>query len=247
MTAQWGRIRRWQNTGSQKSCWNSLKLPLEFIGGKYDCTGEGQQQLQTTVSISPLRARPISTNPKLPCSNKSLVFSARWVHDIKTDWKTDIRSKHSLDFDVEVLRGTNNGRAGESQQQFTEMECLVSQWWATPSSRGVARSIQTLSRRRGEPTSKHVEVSKEKECGYGSQRGPIPRIPVLAKPSSKLQDWVALWGSRQVLRTWSQKQASVSFLGAVTERRLVNPITDWDLAYAVVKSTSRVRELVRAL
>jgi hypothetical protein len=45
--AQWGRIRRRHNNGHHKNCiqTHEAKWPLEFIGGKYDCAGEAQQQL----------------------------------------------------------------------------------------------------------------------------------------------------------------------------------------------------------
>jgi hypothetical protein len=36
-----------QNNGHHKNCikTHEAKWPLEFIGGKYDCAGQGQQQM----------------------------------------------------------------------------------------------------------------------------------------------------------------------------------------------------------
>jgi hypothetical protein len=47
MTAQWGRVRRSQNNGHHKNFTKTheAKLSLDFLGGKYDCIGEDQQQL----------------------------------------------------------------------------------------------------------------------------------------------------------------------------------------------------------
>jgi hypothetical protein len=44
---QFGRVTRRQNSGQHKNCIKSheAKRPLEFIGGKYGCAGEDQQQL----------------------------------------------------------------------------------------------------------------------------------------------------------------------------------------------------------
>jgi hypothetical protein len=47
LSAQWGRVRRRQNNGHHKNCIKTREADwwLEFIGGKYDCAGESQQQL----------------------------------------------------------------------------------------------------------------------------------------------------------------------------------------------------------
>jgi hypothetical protein len=47
MTAQWDRVRKRQNNGHHKICIkiHEAKWPLDFIGDKCDCVGEGQPQL----------------------------------------------------------------------------------------------------------------------------------------------------------------------------------------------------------
>jgi hypothetical protein len=57
------------------------------LGPENDCSGEGQQQIETTDP--PSRQRPTLTNLQISNSNKNLVVSLRWVLYSKTDWSTN--------------------------------------------------------------------------------------------------------------------------------------------------------------
>jgi hypothetical protein len=60
------------------------------LGPEHDCTGEGQQRLETTDRSSRQRGRITSTNPQPSDSNKNLVLGPTWDLDTKTDWPTDL-------------------------------------------------------------------------------------------------------------------------------------------------------------
>jgi hypothetical protein len=55
-------------------------MAAKFIGGKYDCDAEDQQQMYN--------------------SNKNLVLGPRWLPDIKIDWPPYHRSEHDFEFGV---------------------------------------------------------------------------------------------------------------------------------------------------